>query len=153
MFLKKINIFLIAFLLYQTPLYSKSTSLKSFDSKNLSKYFSGILAFENKDNSTALDFFNSSKILLNEHDPYLERYIHSLVLENKVSQAINIVKNNASPTKTILGGVCAVPNAILSNDITIKILTNEVIISNREGSKVMVVTRARISKDKLYLVV
>ena len=84
MFLKKIIFFLIAYLLYQTPLYSKSTSLKNFDSKNLSKYFSGILAFENKDNSTALDFFNSSKILLNEHDPYLKRYIYSLVLENKV---------------------------------------------------------------------
>jgi len=100
MFFKKIIFFLISYLLYQTPLYSKSTSLKSFDSKNLSKYFSGILAFENKDNSTALDFFNSSKILLNEHDPYLERYIYSLVLENKVSQAINVVKNNVNKSNT-----------------------------------------------------
>ena len=100
MFLKKIFFFLIVCLLYQTPLYSKSTSLKNFDSKNLSKYFSGILAFENKDNSTALDFFNSSKILLNEHDPYLKRYIYSLVLENKVSQAINVVKNNINKSNT-----------------------------------------------------
>ena len=100
MFLKKINFFLIAFLLYQTPLYSKSTSLKNFDSKNLSKYFSGILAFENKDNSTALDFFNSSKILLSEHDPYLKKYVYSLVLENKVSQAINVVKNNIKKSNT-----------------------------------------------------
>ena len=100
MFLKKINFFLVAFLLYQTPLYSKSTSLKNFDSKNLSKYFSGILAFENKDNSTALDFFNSSKILLSEHDPYLKKYVYSLVLENKVSQAINVVKNNIKKSNT-----------------------------------------------------
>ena len=100
MFLKKINIFLIAFLLYQTPLYSKSTSLKNFNSKNLSKYFSGILAFENKDNSTALDFFNSSKILLSEHDPYLKKYVYSLVLENKVSQAINVVNNNIKKSNT-----------------------------------------------------
>ncbi|MBD1174053.1 hypothetical protein IDH32_01535 [Pelagibacterales bacterium SAG-MED01] len=100
MFLKKINFILISLLLYQTPLYSKSTSFKDFNSKDLSKYFSGIVAFENKNNSTALDFFNSSKILLNKHDPYLKRYIYSLVLENKVSQAINIVKNNKNKSNT-----------------------------------------------------
>ena len=94
MLLKKIKFILIIFLLYQTPLYSKSTSFDDFDSKNLSKYFSGIVAFENKDNSEALEFFNSSKILLNKHDAYIKRYIYSLVLENKVYQAINVVKNN-----------------------------------------------------------
>ena len=94
MFLKKIKFILIISLLYQTPLYSKSTSLNDFDSKNLSKYFSGIVAFENKENSLALDYFNSSKVLLDKHDPYLKRYVSSLVLENKVSQAINVIKNN-----------------------------------------------------------
>ena len=94
MFLKKIIFIFIVSLVYQSPSYSKSTSLADFDSKNLSKYFSGIVAFENKENSLALDFFNSSKILLNRHDPYLERYIYSLVLENKVLQATNIVRNN-----------------------------------------------------------
>ena len=94
MFFKKIKIVLIIFLFYQTPLYSKNNSFEDFSSKNLSKYFSGIVAFENKDNSVALDFFNSSKILLSKHDPYLRRYIYSLVLENKVLQAINVVKNN-----------------------------------------------------------
>ena len=97
MFIKKILLILIISTLYQTCLYSKSTSFEDFDSKNLSKYFSGIVAFENKDNSLALDFFNSSKILLNEHDEYLKRYIYSLVLENKVLQAINIIKNNKNP--------------------------------------------------------
>lgn len=80
--------------MYQNTLHSKSTSFNDFDSKNLSKYFSGIVAFENKNNSVALDFFNSSKILITKHDPYLKRYIYSLVLENKVSQAINVIKNN-----------------------------------------------------------
>ena len=94
MFIKKIFLLLIISLFYQTSLYSKSNSFKNLDSKNLSKYFSGIVAFENKDNSLALDFFNSSKILLNEHDEYLKRYVYSLVLENKVSQAINIIKNS-----------------------------------------------------------
>tara|TARA_S200000501_G_C20852938_1_gene756485 strand:- start:115 stop:1800 length:1686 start_codon:yes stop_codon:yes gene_type:complete len=94
MLVKKIKFILIILLFYQNPLYSKSNSLNNFTSKNLSKYFSGIVAFENNDNSAALDFFNSSKILLNRHDPYLKRYINSLVLENKVSQAINLIKNN-----------------------------------------------------------
>ena len=94
MFLKNIKFIFIIFLLYQNPLHSKSTSLDDFNSQNLSKYFSGIVAFENKDNSTALDFFNSTKILLNKHDPFLKRYIYSLVLENKVKQAINVIKNN-----------------------------------------------------------
>ena len=58
MFLKKIKFIFIIFLLYQTPLNSKSTTFINFDSNNLSKYFSGIVAFENKDNSTALEYFN-----------------------------------------------------------------------------------------------
>ena len=85
MFLKKIKFILIVCILYQTPLYSKSTSLSDYNSKNLSKYFSGIIAFENNNNSKALEFFNSSKILIDKHDPYLKRYIYSLVLENKIS--------------------------------------------------------------------
>ena len=94
MLFKKINLIYILVLLYQTPLYSKSTSSNDIDSKNLSKYFSGIVAFQNKDNSKALDYFNSSKILLNKHDPYLKRYVYSLVLANKIPQAINVIKSN-----------------------------------------------------------
>ena len=85
---------MILFLLYQNPLHSKSASFDDFDYKNLSKYFSGIVAFENKNNSKALNFFNTSKILLNKHEPYLKRYVYSLVLENKVNQAINVIKQN-----------------------------------------------------------
>ena len=94
MFLKKIKFILILILFYQTPLYSKSNSFSDFDSRSLSKYFSGIVAFENLDNSKALNFFNSSKVLLNNHDPYLKRYVNSLVLANKVPQAINVIKKN-----------------------------------------------------------
>ena len=81
-------------LFYQSPSYSKSTTFDKLDSKNLSNYFSGIIAFENKDNSNALDFFQSSKILISKHNPYLKRYVSSLVLENKILQATNIVRNN-----------------------------------------------------------
>ena len=37
---------------------------------------------------------NLSKILINQHNPYLKRYVTSLVLEKKVSQAINVIKDN-----------------------------------------------------------
>jgi len=94
MFIKIIKIFFVIILFYQTPLSSKSTTFNDFNSKDLSKYFSGIVAFENKDNSKALDLFESSKILLNKHDPYLKRYLYSLVLENQVSKAVNIIKQN-----------------------------------------------------------
>ena len=100
MFLKKIKYILVIFLLYQSPVCSKSNSFSNLDSKNLSKYFSGIVAFENKDNSKSLEYFNSSKILLNKHDRYLKRYVYSLVLENKVSQAINLIKNNKDKNNT-----------------------------------------------------
>ena len=94
MSVKNIKFFLIILLLYQNPLHSQSASFDDFDSRNLSKYFSGIVAFENKNNSKALNFFNTSKILLNKHEPYLKRYVYSLVLENKVNQAINVIKQN-----------------------------------------------------------
>jgi len=94
MVLKNIKFILIILIFYQNTLFTKSNSFEKIDSKNLSKYFSGIVAFGNKKNSEALDFFNSSKILINAHDPFLKRYVSSLVLENKVLQAIQIIKQN-----------------------------------------------------------
>ena len=100
MLLKNVKFIILIFLFYQTPVNSKSVSFDDFNSKNLSRYFSGIVAYENKDNSSALNFFNSSKILLDQHDPFLKRYIYSLVLENKISQAINIIKRNKNKNNT-----------------------------------------------------
>ena len=94
MVLKNIKFILIILLFYQNTLFTESNSFEKIDSKNLSKYFSGIVAFGNKKNSEALDFFNSSKILINAHDSFLKRYVSSLVLENKVLQAIQIIKQN-----------------------------------------------------------
>ena len=94
MLIKKISFLLIIFIFYHTSTHSKSTSFEDFNSKSLSKYFSGIVASGNKNNSKALDFFNTSKILLDKHDPYLKKYIYSLVLENKVQYAISLVKKN-----------------------------------------------------------
>ena len=87
-------------LFYQTSSFSKSTSFDNFNSKDLSNYFSGIVAFENKSNSKALKFFNSSKNLIKDHDPYLRKYVKTLVLENKVSEAINVIKKNKNKNNT-----------------------------------------------------
>ena len=46
------------------------------------------------------------------------------------------VKNHATPTKTVLGGVCAVPKAWRKIDSTMMMRTNEVIISNIDGNSV-----------------
>ncbi|MBD1142753.1 tetratricopeptide repeat protein [Pelagibacterales bacterium SAG-MED35] len=93
---KLIKLVFIFGLLYQTPIYSKSTTFNDFNSRDLSNYFSGIIAYENQNNSKALKFFNLSKVLLNKHDSYLKRYVNSLVLDNKVPQAINVIKNNGN---------------------------------------------------------
>ena len=93
---KLIKLLVISAIFYQTPVYSKSTSFYDFNSDDLSNYFSGIVAFENRDNSQALKFFNSSKVLLNKHDSYLKRYVYSLVLEDKVEKAINIIISNSN---------------------------------------------------------
>ena len=83
-------------LFYQSPLYSKSKTLNDFNSQHLSNYFSGIVAYENSENSKALKFFKSSKNLIKQHDSYLENYIYALVLEGKVQQAISEIKQNST---------------------------------------------------------
>lgn len=90
------KLIVILLVVYQTPGYSKSASFNEFNSRDLSNYFSGIIAFENKNNSDALKFFNSSRILLKKHDAYLSRYVYSLAHESNVAQAINVVKNSSN---------------------------------------------------------
>ena len=85
---------ILILLFYQNPLYSKNKTLDDLNSRYLSNYFSGIVAYENRDNSGALKFFRSSKFLIKEHKPYLKRYIYSLVLEGKVQQATKEIKQN-----------------------------------------------------------
>jgi len=86
--------FILIILLYQSPLYAKSKTLNDFNSHYLSNYFSGIVAYENKDNTEALKFFQRSKLLIKRHNSYLEKYVYSLVLEGKVQQATSEVKQN-----------------------------------------------------------
>ena len=81
-------------LFYQSPLYSKSKTLNDINSYRLTNYFSGIVAYENGENSKALKFFKSSRYLIKHHNSYLESYIYTLVLEGRVQQAINEIKQN-----------------------------------------------------------
>ena len=126
MFKNKIIIIIFPLLLYQSQLFSKSTSFDEINSKNLSNYFSGIVAFENKDNSIALDFFRSSKILINKHDKYLERLIMTLILEDKVAQAINIIKTQNKNFNFFEAYILLALDSLKRNDIdrAIKILEN-----------------------------
>ena len=100
MFNKIIKVLALFLLFYQTQVYSKSASFNDFNSRDLTNYFSGIIAYENKENTDALKFFNASKVLINKHNSYLKRYVNSLVLENKVAQAINIIKNKNNKDNT-----------------------------------------------------
>ncbi len=100
MFPKLAKLILIIILSYQTPLYSKSASFNEFNSRDLSNYFSGIIAYENRDNTNALKYFKLTKVLTDKHNGYLERYINSLILENKVPQAINVLNNNQNKSNS-----------------------------------------------------
>ena len=84
----------VILLFYHSPLYSKSKTLNDFNSHHLSNYFSGVVAYDNNDNSKALKFFRSSKYLIKKHNSYLENYIYTLVLEGKVQQATSEIKQN-----------------------------------------------------------
>ena len=94
MHFKILKLIIILLLSYQTPVFSKSNSFNDFNRKDLSNYFSGIVAFQNKNISESFNFFKSSKDLLNDHDPYLQKYVNSMILDNNVAQAINIIKKN-----------------------------------------------------------
>ena len=61
-------------------------------------------------------------------------------------------RNSEIPTNTVFGGVCAVPIACRSRDITIIIRTKDVIIINSDGSNVSTVIKMRIWRVRLYSV-
>ena len=67
----------------------------------------------------------------------------------------DIIKNERKseiPTRTVFGGVCAVPIACRRRDITIIIRTKDVIIINSDGSNVSTVIKMRICRVRLYSV-
>ena len=66
--------FILIIILYQSPLYSKSKTLNKVNTRYLSDYFSGIVAYEVNDNKNALKFFFGSICLPSKH-PYIETII------------------------------------------------------------------------------
>lgn len=97
MLLKKFKLLIILLLLlYQFPLYSKSTYNNAFKSKEVSKYFSALVSYGNYKNNEAIKFFKSSKTLINKHDVFLKKYIFSLIQEGEVNQAIKELKDNVN---------------------------------------------------------
>ncbi len=94
MLIKFYKIFCLTLLLliFQSPLYSKSKDIKKFNYKNLSSYFSGLVSYDNQKNTDALKFFTLSDSLINKHDPYLKKYIFSLVMEGQINKSIKKLK-------------------------------------------------------------
>ena len=86
--------FSILLIIYQIPVYSKNNYINEFNYKDLSNYFSAQVSYNNQESVDALNFFKSSKSLINKHNPYLKQYIFSLILEGKVKTAIKELKSN-----------------------------------------------------------
>ena len=84
--MKKICFFLIIFL-YQTFSYAKTTENIEFNHKYLSNYFSAIISINNQDDKDSLKYLNNTKSLVKTHESYLENYLISLVLNNKIDIA------------------------------------------------------------------
>ncbi len=92
---KKIKFFLfVCIFLYQTSVYSKTTEDKDFNPKYLSNYLSAIISYGNQNNKDSVEYFNSSKNLINKHEGFLKDYIYALVLNGEVWQAINQIKKH-----------------------------------------------------------
>ena len=92
MFANILKILILLSFLNINPVYSKITNNNDFKTKNLSSYFSALVSYENQKNKESLKFFNSSKSLIYFHQPYLKKYINSLVQEGKIKKAANQLK-------------------------------------------------------------
>ena len=90
--IKKLKLILfIVFFIYQTSSYSKTTDKKDFNPKYLSNYLSALISQNSED---SINYFNSSKMLINEHTAFLEKYVKALSVEGQIQKSINIIKQN-----------------------------------------------------------
>jgi len=85
-------IFFCLFVFYQNISHSKSLESPVFNEKNLYNYFSALVALDNNQNYESLKFFNSSKYLKESHEPYIKKYIFSLIQSGKIKKAVNEIK-------------------------------------------------------------
>ena len=88
----KILLVILSFLALQTSTYSSTSIDNKFNQKYLSNYFSALVSSGNQKNEVALDYFNSSKFLIQKHDNFLKKYVFSLVLNGQVKKGIDQIK-------------------------------------------------------------
>ena len=84
----RILIIIITFL-YHSSTFSKTSENQNFNHRYLSKYFSALVSHENGDNELATKYFELTKSILRDHPDYFDKFVYSLVIENKVKEAIN----------------------------------------------------------------
>ena len=85
-------IFIFFIFLYHSSAFSKTSENQNFNQRYLSNYFSALVSHENGNNELAIKYFNSTRNILRDYPSYFDQYITSLVLENKVKEAINQIK-------------------------------------------------------------
>ena len=88
----KILLVILSFLILQTSTYSSTSKDNKFSQKYLSSYFSALVSSGNQKNEEALNYFNSSKFLIQKHDNFLKKYVFSLVLNGQVKKGIDQIK-------------------------------------------------------------
>ena len=84
-------IFIIISFFFANQANSKNIDY-NFNKSELSNYLSAIISFNNHENEQSLNYFNSSKRLLRNHENYLKQYVYSLVVNQKVKRAIQEIK-------------------------------------------------------------
>ena len=85
-------LFIPLILLYYSSAFSKTTENKNFNQRYLSNYLSALVSYENGDNELAVKYFNSTKSIIRKYPNYFNTYVNSLVLNNKVNEAISQIK-------------------------------------------------------------
>ena len=88
-FLKIIFFCLIIF--NQNNVYSQNFK-KSFDREKVADYFSSLISYDKNENRQFLNFFDSSRLLEDSNKEYVSHYLVALVLEGKITRAINKAK-------------------------------------------------------------
>ena len=94
----RVFIIIITFL-YHSTAFSKTIESQNFNQRYLSNYFSALVSYENGNNELAIKYFDSTRSILRDYPSYLNQYVSSLVLENKVKEAINQIKLFGSKNK------------------------------------------------------
>jgi len=90
--IKKLKLILfLVFFIYQTSSLSKTTDERDFNPKYLSNYLSALISQNSED---SLKYFNSSKILINKHPAFLEKYVKHLAINGQIQKSINVINQN-----------------------------------------------------------